>query len=88
MLNRRFLQWVLANGKVAVGAKNARGFGGNENSAFYLFLDLLETQRNPSLSDPLPDLLEIQHPCIGEAVRKSMGSVGGPSRRTGHSQKC
>jgi hypothetical protein len=56
MLNRRFLQWVLANGKVAVRAKNARGFGGNENSAFYLFLDLLETQRNPSLSDPLPDL--------------------------------
>ena len=62
MLNRRFLQWVLENGKVAVSAKNARGFGGNENSAFHLFLDLLETQRNPSLSDPLPDLYRSSTP--------------------------
>jgi enolase-like protein len=35
--------------------------GRNENYAFYLFLDLLETQRNPSL--PILRFIEIWHPC-------------------------
>jgi hypothetical protein len=68
MLNRSFLQWVLANGRLQQVPKTLVDSGRNENSAFYLFLDLLETQRNPSLSD-LRSNLSLPAAAVGRCGR-------------------